>query len=43
MAAEITMNPIGIIHTSDKTIEGVPIQGIFEENIIGKIEVFQEY
>jgi len=43
MDAEINMKPIGIIHTPYKTMEGMPIQGVFEEEATGAVELYQEY
>lgn len=43
MDVEITMNPIGVIHTPYKTTKGIPIQGTFEKKVMGTIELFQEY
>ena len=43
MKEEIKINPIGIIHTPYKEPKGMPIQGKFEENVIGRAELFPEY
>ena len=43
MEEEITLKPIGIIHTPYKELKGIPIQGKFEKDIIGKVELFPEY
>lgn len=43
MGKEIKLRPIGIIHTPYKEPKGMSIQGRFEENVTGKIEVFPEY
>jgi len=43
MGKEIKIKPIGIIHTPYKYSKGMPIQGTFEKDVIGQIEVFLEY
>lgn len=43
MEKEITIKPIGIIRTPYKDRKGMPIQGKFEKDIEGKIELFPEY
>ena len=43
MKKKITVKPIGVIHTSYKDSKGMPIQGKFEENVEGQIEIFPEY
>jgi len=43
MKKEIRLKPIGIIYTPYKDIKGMPIQGKFEKNVIGRVEVFQKY
>ncbi len=40
---KIVYKPIGIIHSSYKQREGVPIQGALSRNSKGKVEVFPEY
>jgi len=40
---EIKMKPIGIIRTQYKEPEGMSIQGRFESNVTGQIEIFPEY
>ena len=39
----ITIKPIGIIHTPYKTPKDIPIQGIFKNNIEGFLELNEEY
>ena len=43
MDKEIKLKPIGIIHTPYKEPKGIPIQGRFEKNTTGQIELFPEY
>lgn len=43
MSKEIKLKPIGIIHTPYKEPRGIPIQGRFEKDVTGQIEVFPEY
>ena len=43
MEKEIRLKPIGIIHTPYKEPKGMPIQGKFEEGVIGHVELFPEY
>ncbi|MBN2482779.1 MAG: tRNA (N6-threonylcarbamoyladenosine(37)-N6)-methyltransferase TrmO [Candidatus Omnitrophica bacterium] len=43
MKEEIILKPIGVIHTPYKYDKGMPIQGTFEKDTIGLIEVFPEY
>ena len=43
MEKEITIKPIGIIHTPYKEPKGIPIQGKFDKNAEGQIEIFPEY
>ena len=43
MREEIRIKPIGIIHTPYKEPKGIPIQGKFERDIVGKVELFPEY
>ncbi len=43
MKKEIILKPIGIIHTPYKEPEGMPIQGKFERDITGQVEIFPEY
>ncbi len=40
---KIVYKPIGIIHSSYKQVEGVPIQGALSKNSKGEVEVFPEY
>lgn len=39
----ITIKPIGIIHTPYKTTKDIPIQGIFKNNIEGFLKLNEEY
>jgi tRNA-Thr(GGU) m(6)t(6)A37 methyltransferase TsaA len=41
--APITYEPIGIIHTPFKEKADTPIQGIFDPESTGKVEVFPQY
>ena len=43
MEKEIKLKPIGIILTPYKEPKGMPIQGRFEKNVAGQIEIFPEY
>lgn len=43
MSKEIELKPIGIIHTPYKESKGMPIQGGFEKDVLGRIELFPEY
>ena len=43
MEKEIKLKPIGIIHTPYKEPKGIPIQGGFEKDATGQIEIFPEY
>ena len=43
MQEEIKLKPIGIIHTPYKDPKGIPIQGKFEKDVIGRAELFPEY
>ena len=43
MKKEIVVKPIGIIYTPYKDVKGMPIQGRFEKNAKGQIEIFPEY
>jgi len=43
MEKEIRLKPIGIIHTPYKDFQGMPIQGKFEKDVKGQIEIFPEY
>lgn len=43
MENEITLKPIGVIHTPYKESKGMSIQGRFEKNAAGRIEIFPEY
>jgi tRNA (adenine37-N6)-methyltransferase len=40
---EITIHPIGIIHSSFRTKEEAPIQGAFRPDVEGIVEVFPEF
>jgi tRNA-Thr(GGU) m(6)t(6)A37 methyltransferase TsaA len=40
---EIRFNPIGVIHTPFKNLEGMPIQPSGASGIKGVVEVFEEY
>ncbi len=40
---DITIKPIGIIHTPFKEPAGIPIQGSLRCDLRGKIEIFPEY
>ena len=40
---EINFNPIGIIHSSFKTIENIPIQNLGAKGEKGTIEIFPEF
>ena len=43
MEEKITIKPIGIIHTPYKDSKGISIQGKFDKNAEGQIEVLSEY
>ena len=43
MEKEITLKPIGVIHTPYKEPKGIPIQGVFERGVTGTVELFSEY
>ena len=43
MKEEIRIKPIGIIHTPYKEPKGIPIQGKFEKDVKGQIEIFSQY
>ena len=43
MKKEIKLKPIGIVHTPYKEPKGMPIQGRFEKDIVGQVEIFPEY
>jgi len=43
MENSITLKPIGIIHSSFKNIEGMPVQPIGAGNAKGTIELFKDY
>lgn len=43
MENTITLKPIGIIHSSFKDIEGMPVQPSGAKNIKGSIELFKDY
>jgi len=40
---EITVKPIGIIHTPYKGPKGIPIQGKFDKEVLATAELFFEY
>ncbi len=40
---KITLEPIGVIHSSYEKKEDIPIQGVFKPEGVGTIEVFEEY
>lgn len=40
---QITLEPIGIIHSPYQKKEDIPIQGAFKPEGVGTIEVFEEY
>jgi len=43
MKESITIKPIGIIHTPYKEFKGMPIQGKFEKDVTGQVELFPGY
>jgi len=43
MTEKIKLSYIGIIHTPYKRPQGIPIQGKFDKNIMGTLEIFPEY
>ena len=43
MEDQIQINPIGIIHTPYKNLEDIPIQGIFNKEVLGWIELKLKY
>jgi len=43
MDKEIRFKPIGIIHTPYKEPKGIPIQGKFEKDVTGYVELLPEY
>jgi len=43
MEKEIKLKPIGVIHTPYKEPKGIPVQGKFEKDVTGRIELFPEY
>ncbi len=43
MEKDINIKPIGTIYTPYKEPKGIPIQGRFNKNVKGRIELFQEY
>ena len=43
MQKEIKSKPIGVIHTPYKEPKGIPIQGKFEKDVTGQLEIFPEY
>ena len=43
MKKEISIKPIGIIHTPYKEPKGIPIQGKFDKEVFGNAELFPEY
>jgi tRNA-Thr(GGU) m(6)t(6)A37 methyltransferase TsaA len=40
---QITMQPIGVIHSPYKDIKGIPIQGTFDDSVEAWIELESEY
>ena len=40
---QITMQPIGVIHSPYKEIKGIPIQGTFDDSVEAWIELESEY
>jgi tRNA-Thr(GGU) m(6)t(6)A37 methyltransferase TsaA len=40
---DITIRPIGVIHTPYKDRKGMPIQGTFENGVTGSAKLFPEY
>jgi len=40
---EYRIKPIGIIHTSHNTKEETPVQGVFQSDAAGTVEVFPEF
>lgn len=40
---QLTINPIGIIHTPFNNINGMPIQPLAAKGVLGYIELFSEY
>ena len=40
MSKEITLKSIGIIRTPYKEPKGIPIQGKFEKDVSGQLEIF---
>jgi tRNA-Thr(GGU) m(6)t(6)A37 methyltransferase TsaA len=43
MTSEITVKPVGVIHSPYKEPEGMPIQSRLEENVRATAEIFPEY
>ncbi|MBU0503039.1 MAG: tRNA (N6-threonylcarbamoyladenosine(37)-N6)-methyltransferase TrmO [Candidatus Omnitrophota bacterium] len=43
MEEQIKLKPIGTIYTPYKEPDGIPIQGRFEKNVIGRIDLLPEY
>ena len=43
MKKEISIKTIGVIHTPYKDAKGIPIQGKFDNNVVGSAELFAEY
>jgi tRNA-Thr(GGU) m(6)t(6)A37 methyltransferase TsaA len=39
----ISLRPLGVIHTPYNEVKGMPIQGIFKPDVVGYVEVFEEY
>ena len=40
---DIVVKPIGIIHSPYKKAKGIPIQGKFEKDVTGTVEVFSDF
>lgn len=43
MKEEINIKPIGIIHTPYDEPKGMPIQGTFDKEVVGTIELFPQF
>lgn len=39
----VNLQPLGIIHTPYQEAKGMPIQGIFKPDVVGHVEVFEDY
>jgi len=40
---QITIHPIGIIHSPYREIKGIPIQGVFNDEVEARVELQEEY